>query len=222
VGIWHTVNERLFFSASLLRYSALSSDQQKISSVSIGAAQRVTTRLEWSDLVLPDSTMQRIGAIRLWLEQQHRSKHEAGGTSTRTSGFRALFRGPSGTGKTLTATLLGKHAGQEVFRIDLAAVVSKFIGETEKNLSRLFDKAASEDWILFFDEADALFGKRTDIKDAHDRYANQEVSLLLRKMEEFDGLAIVACNPECKLDDASLRRFNAVITFDLPTKISCN
>ncbi|MFC1879734.1 ATP-binding protein [Chloroflexota bacterium] len=91
-------------------------------------------------------------------------------------GYRVLFHGPPGTGKTLTATLLGKHTGRKVFRIDLSTVVSKYIGETEKNLAGLFDKARSKNWILFFDEADALFGKRTNVKDAHDRYANQEVS----------------------------------------------
>jgi SpoVK/Ycf46/Vps4 family AAA+-type ATPase len=96
-------------------------------------------------------------------------------------GYRVLFHGPPGTGKTLAATILGKNTQRDVFRIDLSMVVSKYIGETEKNLSSLFDRARSKDWILFFDEADALFGKRTNVRDAHDKYANQEVSYLLQK-----------------------------------------
>ena len=133
-------------------------------------------------------------------------------------GYRALFHGPPGTGKTLTATLLGKATGREVYRVDLSTVVSKFIGETEKNLSTLFDKANDQDWILFFDEADALFGKRTSVKDAHDRYANQEVSYLLQRVEDFDGLVILASNFRANIDEAFLRRFNAIIRFPFPTE----
>src|SRR5690606_16170501 len=106
----------------------------------------------------------------------------------------------------------------QVFRIDLSIVVSKYIGETEKNLSALFDRARNKDWILFFDEADALFGKRTGIKDSHDRFANQEVSYLLQKVEDFDGLVILASNLKGNLDEAFLRRFNAVIAFQLPSE----
>ena len=124
-------------------------------------------------------------------------------------GYRALFHGPPGTGKTLTATLLGKHTGRPVFRIDLSRVVSKYIGETEKNLSRLFDKAEHKDWILFFDEADALFGKRTEIRDAHDKYANQEVAYLLQRIESYAGLVILATNQRGNIDEAFLRRFQA-------------
>jgi SpoVK/Ycf46/Vps4 family AAA+-type ATPase len=131
-------------------------------------------------------------------------------------GYRALFYGPPGTGKTLTATLLGKYTGRKVFCVDLSTVVSKYIGETEKNLANLFDKARSKQWILFFDEADALFGKRTNVKDAHDRYANQEVSYLLQRVEEFDGLVILASNFKANMDEAFLRRFNAIIRFPFP------
>jgi SpoVK/Ycf46/Vps4 family AAA+-type ATPase len=116
----------------------------------------------------------------------------------------------------LTATLLGKYTGRKVFRIDLSTVVSKYIGETEKNLAHLFDGARHKQWILFFDEADALFGKRTSVKDAHDRFANQEVSYLLQRVEEFDGLVILASNFKANLDDAFLRRFNAIIRFPFP------
>jgi SpoVK/Ycf46/Vps4 family AAA+-type ATPase len=131
-------------------------------------------------------------------------------------GYRALFHGSPGTGKTLTATLLGKYTDRQVFRIDLSTVVSKFIGETEKNLASLFDRAKNREWILFFDEADALFGKRTSVKDSHDRYANQEVSYLLQRVEEFDGLIILASNFKANLDESFLRRFNAIIRFPFP------
>jgi SpoVK/Ycf46/Vps4 family AAA+-type ATPase len=133
-------------------------------------------------------------------------------------GYRALFHGPPGTGKTMTATLLGKATGREVYRVDLSTVVSKYIGETEKNLAALFDRAHNRDWILFFDEADALFGKRTSVKDAHDRYANQEVSYLLQRVEEFNGLAILASNFRANIDEAFVRRFNAIIRFPFPSE----
>ena len=131
-------------------------------------------------------------------------------------GYRALFHGPPGTGKTLTATLLGKHTGRPVFRIDLSRVVSKYIGETEKNLARLFDKAEHKDWILFFDEADALFGKRTEVRDAHDKYANQEVAYLLQRIESYAGLVILATNQRGNVDEAFLRRFQAAVNFPMP------
>jgi SpoVK/Ycf46/Vps4 family AAA+-type ATPase len=111
---------------------------------------------------------------------------------------------------------LGKHTGKDVFRIDLSRVISKYIGETEKNLSRLFDKAENKNWILFFDEADALFGKRTDIRDAHDKYANQEVAYLLQRIESFDGLVILASNQRGNIDDAFIRRFQSIIHFPMP------
>jgi SpoVK/Ycf46/Vps4 family AAA+-type ATPase len=131
-------------------------------------------------------------------------------------GYRALFYGPPGTGKTLTATLLGKQTDREVFRVDLSLVVSKYIGETEKNLGQLFDKAQSKNWILFFDEADALFGKRTETRDANDRYANQEVAFLLQKIEEFDGLVILASNLKSNIDPAFARRFQTIIHYPVP------
>jgi SpoVK/Ycf46/Vps4 family AAA+-type ATPase len=119
----------------------------------------------------------------------------------------------------LTATLLGKFTQRDVFRVDLALVVSKYIGETEKNLAQLFDKAHAKNWILFFDEADALFGKRTETHDAHDRYANQEVAYLLQKIEEFDGLVILASNLKSNIDPAFSRRFQAMIHFSMPNAV---
>lgn len=131
-------------------------------------------------------------------------------------GYKTLFHGPPGTGKSLTASLLGKKLGFDVYRIDLSQTVSKFIGETEKNLAKVFDKAESKDWILFFDEADALFGTRTATKDAHDRYANQQVSYLLQRIEEYNGLVILASNLKSNIDDAFLRRFQTIIRFPIP------
>ncbi len=142
--------------------------------------------------------------------------HDWGMHKKLNPGYRVLFHGPSGTGKTMTATLLGKHTGRAVFRVDLSTVVSKYIGETEKNLAKLFEKAAHKNWILFFDEADALFGERTAVNDAHDRYANQEVSYLLQRVENFNGLVILSTNYKANIDDAFLRRFNAIIKFPFP------
>jgi len=133
-------------------------------------------------------------------------------------GMRSLFYGPPGTGKTLTASLLGQVTGHEVYKVDLAIVISKYIGETEKNLATLFDKAEHKNWILFFDEADSLFGKRTQVRDSHDRYANQEVSFLLQRIETFDGLVILASNLANNVDEAFSRRFEQIIHFPMPRK----
>ncbi len=131
-------------------------------------------------------------------------------------GYRVLFHGPPGTGKTLTATLIGKYTGKDVFKIDLSLIVSKFVGETEKNLSQLFNRAENKNWILFFDEADALFSKRTNVKDAHDKYANQEAAYLLQRIESFDGLIILASNFKSNIDEAFIRRFHSIIHFPAP------
>jgi SpoVK/Ycf46/Vps4 family AAA+-type ATPase len=133
-------------------------------------------------------------------------------------GYRVLFYGPPGTGKTLTATVLGNETGKEVYKIDLSMIVSKYIGETEKNLELLFARAEDKDWILLFDEADAIFGKRTSVKDAHDKYANQEVSYLLQRIEEFNGLVILATNMKNNIDDAFIRRFNDIVKFSIPNE----
>ena len=132
-------------------------------------------------------------------------------------GYRVMLYGPPGTGKTLTAALLGKFTNRDVYRIDLSMVVSKYIGQTEKNLGRLFDKAENKDWILFFDEADAIFGKRTNVRDAHDKYANQEVSYLLQRIEAHPGLVILASNFKNNIDTAFTRRFQSMIEFEAPS-----
>jgi SpoVK/Ycf46/Vps4 family AAA+-type ATPase len=131
-------------------------------------------------------------------------------------GYRALFFGPPGTGKTLTASLLGKSMNMDVYRIELSSVVSKYIGETEKNLETIFQQAENRQWILFFDEADALFGKRSDTQSSNDRHANQEVAYLLQRIEEFPGVVILATNLKSNIDDAFLRRFQSMIFFPVP------
>jgi hypothetical protein len=179
-------------------------------------AEYIETGMEWSDLVLPATTLRQISEIENWITHNDTLLRDWGMKKRVKPGYRALFYGPPGTGKTLTATLLGKQTGKEVFRIDLSRIISKYIGETEKNLSRLFDKADSKNWILFFDEADALFGKRTDIRDAHDKYANQETAYLLQRIESHNGLVILASNRRGNLDEAFSRRFQSIIHFPMP------
>lgn len=179
-------------------------------------ADRVETQLSWEDLVLPAETLQQVQELLIWLRHGQTLLHDYGFGKRLKPGYRALFWGPPGTGKTLTAGLLGKHSGRDVYKIDLSMVVSKYIGETEKNLAGLFDKAENKDWILFFDEADALFSKRTNVRDAHDKYANQEVSYLLQRVEHFSGLVILASNFKSNIDEAFVRRFQSIIHFPLP------
>jgi len=172
--------------------------------------------MDWDDLVLHPNTLTQIREIENWIKHNDTLLSDWGMRKRIKPGYRALFFGPPGTGKTLTATLLGKHTGKDVFRIDLWRLVSKYIGETEKNVSRLFDKAENKNWILFFDEADALFGKRTDIRDAHDKYANQEVAYLLQRIESYSGLVILASNQRANIDDAFIRRLQSIIQFPMP------
>lgn len=180
-------------------------------------AQRIITEMEWEDLILNIQTLQQIRDLQAWITHGSTLLYEWGMKKQLKLGYRALFYGPPGTGKTLTATLLGKYTGRDVYKVDLSMVVSKFIGETEKNLANLFARAESKNWILFFDEADALFGKRTNVRDAHDRYANQEVSYLLQRIENYDGLVILSSNMKSNIDDAFIRRFQSIIPFPMPT-----
>jgi hypothetical protein len=179
-------------------------------------ARLIRTSLDWDHLVLPEATLSQLNEIRDWILHGHRLLDEWGFRDKIAPGFTSLLHGPSGTGKTTSACLLGKHCGCEVFKIDLSLMVSKYIGETEKNLARIFDAAENRRWILFFDEADALFGKRTRVSDSHDRYANQEVSYLLQRIEEFGGVVILASNLKTNIDDAFVRRLQSVIRFPMP------
>ncbi|HNM28041.1 MAG TPA: ATP-binding protein, partial [Saprospiraceae bacterium] len=163
-------------------------------------AQLLQTNLEWEDLVLEDEILDDLEEILAWLQHGDVILHDMGLKKQLKPGFRSLFYGPPGTGKTLAVSLLGKTTGRDVYRIDISKVVSKYIGETEKNLANIFDQAENKNWILFFDEADAIFGKRTATKDAKDRYANQEVAYLLQRIEEYAGLVILATNLKANID----------------------
>jgi hypothetical protein len=180
-------------------------------------AQRVSQRHAWEDLVLPAETRERVRALIDALASRDLVLGRWGlGASLGNLGLRALFAGSSGTGKTMTAGVIARELGLDAYRIDLSQIVSKYIGETEKNLERIFQGAAGANAILFFDEADALFGKRSEVKDAHDRYANIEVAYLLQRIEEFDGIVILATNISRNIDTAFSRRMHFVIEFPQP------
>ncbi|MCK5102866.1 MAG: ATP-binding protein [Cyclobacteriaceae bacterium] len=179
-------------------------------------AKKITTKLSWDDLVLLPDTFVKIHEVEKWINKSDSQKKKLGIQRKLKRGYSTLFYGPSGSGKTLTATILGKVTHRDVYKFDLSMMVSKYIGETEKNLSHLFDRAENKDWILFFDEADALFGKRTEGRDAHDRYVNEEVSYLLQRIEEYNGLVILATNFRENIDEAIIRRLNTIIYFPKP------
>src|SRR5258706_7603003 len=187
----------------------------------MGLARKVETRFSWSDIVLPDNQLVQLKEIA---SHARRSQiiFERWGFAKNFSygrGIAALFEGQSGTGKTMAASIVAGALSLDVYQIDLSCVVSKYIGETEKNLSRIFEEAQDSNAILFFDEADALFGKRSEVKNAHDRYANIEVAYLLQKMEDHDGVVILATNLSKNMDDAFSRRMHYVVEFPLPNAV---
>lgn len=181
-------------------------------------AKRITTPLNWEDLVLDYKVIFDLEEICTWIKHHEIIMEEWGLKRFLKAGYRALFYGPPGTGKTLAASLIGKRHQMDVYRIDLSLVVSKYIGETEKNLAKVFDMAENRDWILFFDEADALFGKRTSNNTSNDRHANQEVAYLLQRIEDFPGTVILATNLLSNIDQAFSRRFQSVIYFPMPNE----
>jgi SpoVK/Ycf46/Vps4 family AAA+-type ATPase len=186
----------------------------------LGFARKLSNTYAWDDLVLPESQktqlLEIIGTIRnheaVFSEWGFGAKHNLG------KGINILFSGPSGTGKTMAAGIIAEAIGLDIYSIDLSTVVSKYIGETEKNLSRIFSEAETSNAVLFFDEADALFGKRSEVKDSHDRYANIEVNYLLQKMEEHEGIVILATNLSKHVDEAFLRRVHFSLSFPFPEK----
>ena len=181
-------------------------------------AQRIVARVSWEDLVLAAEPKQALRDLAVQVRQRM-TVHERWGFAARGSrglGITSLFAGVSGTGKTLAAEVLANELGLDLYRIDLAAVISKYIGETEKNLGQVFDAAEGGGVVLLFDEADALFGKRSEVKDSHDRYANVEISYLLQRMEAYQGLAILTTNMKSALDQAFLRRLRFVVEFAFP------
>ncbi|MFF2773926.1 ATP-binding protein [Streptomyces sp. NPDC058052] len=181
-------------------------------------ARRIEPTVGWNDLVLPPDTETQLR--ELTSRARHRD-HVLGAWSMRPGGGRgrgvaALFAGDSGTGKTMSAEVIAADLGLDLYTVDLATVIDKYVGETEKNLERIFTEAAGVNGVLLFDEADAVFGKRSDVKDAHDRYANVESAYLLQRMESFDGLAILATNLRANLDDAFTRRLDLIVDFPVP------
>ena len=181
-------------------------------------AQRIDSRARIEDLVLPAALIAQLHEVAGQLRQRHRVHEDwgFGAQGPRGLGIAALFAGDSGTGKTFAAEAIANAAGLDLYRIDLASTVSKYIGETEKNLARLFDAAERSGAVLLFDEADALFGKRSEVKDSHDRYANIEVAYLLQRVESYRGLAILTTNMKSALDRAFLRRIRFVVQFPFP------
>ncbi len=181
-------------------------------------AQRLESTATFDDLVLPEAQRELLSDILAHV--RHRSQvyneWQMSGPSQRGLGFSALFAGPSGTGKTLAAEVVANTLALDLYRIDLSQVISKYIGETEKNLRRIFDAAGESGAVLLFDEADALFGKRSEVRDSHDRYANVEISYLLQAMESYRGLALLTTNMRSALDHAFLRRLRFVVTFPFP------
>jgi hypothetical protein len=181
-------------------------------------AAKVAPAASWDELVVPDEVLVQLGELASWVTQRHRVLGEwgFGRRLRRGRGATALFAGGAGTGKTLAAEVVAAELGLDLYRIDLSGVVSKYIGETEKNLDRIFHAAEDANAVLFFDEADALFGKRSEVNDAHDRYANIEISYLLQKMEAYEGVAILATNLRDNLDPAFVRRLAFIVTFPFP------
>ncbi|CAG0953411.1 ATP-dependent zinc metalloprotease FtsH [Methanosarcinales archaeon] len=181
-------------------------------------AKNVMPRYTWNDIVLPRDLREQLKEVSGHIK--HKGKvYSDWGFDNKLSlgkGLNVLFSGPSGAGKTMAAEVLAKDAGLDMYKIDLSTLVSKYIGETEKNLSKIFHEAETSNAILFFDEADALFGKRSEVKDSHDRYANIEINYLLQKMEEYAGIVILASNFKTNIDEAFLRRMHFVIEFPLP------
>jgi hypothetical protein len=179
-------------------------------------AERLATGLSWEDLILDASTAEALEMVHRWLAHAPTLLHDWGLARRLKPGFRCLFHGPPGTGKTLSASLLGQRHNLPVYRVDLSRVVSKWIGETEKNLAALFDRAQHHHWILFFDEADALFSRRGEGQSANDRHANQQIAYLLQRLEDYPGLVILATNLLHGMDGAFARRFQACIHFPQP------
>ena len=183
---------------------------------------RVTRSATWDELVLPDAqkeTIREIASQARWRGRVHR-EWGFGADGGPGLGISALFYGPSGTGKSMAAGVIAEELELDLYRIDLSRVVSKYIGETEKNLGTVFDEAEGAGAVLLFDEADALFGRRSEVKDSHDRYANLEVSYLLQRMEAYDGLAILTTNQRSALDPAFLRRLRFAVQFPFPDSAS--
>jgi hypothetical protein len=195
----------------------------------LGGAGRIRAGLGWArtsfeDLEVPAETRAALERLLAWVRMRDTviSRGPVHGMGGKGAGITALFTGSPGTGKTLAAHVIADNAGLDLMQVDLSGVIDKYVGETEKNLERVFAEAETLNVVLFFDEADALFGKRSEVRDAHDRFANQEVSYLLQRMEQFDGITVLATNLKGNLDVAFARRMHFVVHFpdpDLPTRV---
>lgn len=181
-------------------------------------AHKVQPHYGWDDIVLPPEPLAQLREMVTYVQHRHRVYGEWGFAQRLSlgTGLNALFAGPSGTGKTMAAEIIASALGLDLYKIDLSTVVSKYIGETEKNLRQIFHEAQDANAILFFDEADALFGKRSEVKDAHDRYANIEIAYLLQQMETYEGIVILATNLRKNMDEAFVRRMQATVEFPFP------
>ena len=187
-------------------------------------AQKIDTHYEWEDIVLPAEQMEQLREICNHVKYRHVVYNEWGFDRKISRGkgrLNALFAGPSGTGKTMAADIMANELKLDLYRIDLASVVSKYIGETEKNLNHIFEEAQDSNSVLFFDEADSLFGKRSEVRDSHDRYANIEIAYLLQKMEDYEGIVILATNLGKNIDEAFARRMNFAVEFPFPDEEQC-
>lgn len=181
-------------------------------------AKRLHTGMEWEDIVFSPQTLDQLKELRAWLKHENEFLDAWQFRRYMKPGYKCLFYGPPGTGKTLTASLLGKLSNRPVYRIDLSQLISKYIGETEKNLEKIFTQAERRNWILFFDEADSVFGKRTAVSDAHDRHANQGTAYLLQRIEDCPNVIILASNYKTNIDEAFFRRFQSTVYFPIPKK----
>ncbi|MDA9819923.1 ATP-binding protein [Salibacteraceae bacterium] len=206
----------LILSKEYLTKFTLNEDYQPRFSPSF-PAHLLSTKLNWEDAVFDQNVLEEINHIKSWIQHEQQIMQGWGLEKFLKRGYRALFHGPPGTGKSMTAGLLGKSHGMDVYRVDLSSVVSKYIGETEKNLSKLFDMAESKNWILFFDEADALFSKRMKTQSSNDMFANQQVAYLLQRIEDYHGVVILASNFKDNIDEAFLRRFQSLVYFPKPS-----
>ncbi len=183
----------------------------------VSFAMKLSPLYKWDDIVLLPDKKDQLREVCNYVKN-YPTIYESWGFDkhSRSRGLNVLFSGPSGTGKTMAAEIIAGELGLDMYKIDLSMVVSKYIGETEKNLNRIFKDAEDTNAVLFFDEADALFGKRSEVKDAHDRYANIEINYLLQKMEEHEGIVVLASNMQKNMDEAFIRRMNFIVEFPFP------
>jgi ATP-dependent 26S proteasome regulatory subunit len=213
LAAWRAPDDRRLTMADL--YAACrANSNQKLSAL----AQKIQPKYAWDDIILPADRLQQLREICNYVKYRALVYQEWGFDSKLSlgKGLNVLFAGPSGTGKTMSAEIMAGELGLDLYKIDLSTVVSKYIGETEKNLARIFDEAETSNAILFFDEADALFGRRSEVRDSHDRYANIEIGYLLQKMEEYQGMVILATNFRKNMDDAFVRRMHFTVEFPFP------